>query len=113
MRMLFTAKGEGWDALVDPRFGRAEMFIIYDEENDMLTKISNEEVKGKAHGVGLQSAKKAIEAKVDAIITGNGAGEKAHEILQKSNIKVYVGAGDETLKNAYKAFKEGRLQLQY
>ncbi len=113
MRILFTAKGESWDALVDPRFGRAEMFIIYDEESDMLTKISNDEAKGKAHGVGLQSAKKVLEAKADVVITGNGAGEKALEILQKSNTKVYVGAGDITLKDAYKAFKEGRLQLQY
>ncbi len=113
MRILFTAKGDSWDALVDPRFGRAEMFVVYDEESDTLTKILNDEAKGKAHGVGLQSAKKAIQTNVDAIITGNGAGEKALEILQKSNIKVYVGAGDVTLKNAYEAFKEGRLQLQY
>jgi len=110
---LFSAKGGSWDDLVDPRFGRAEMFVVYDEEKDELTVIPNGEAKQKAHGVGLQSAKKALEAGVQAIITGNGAGEKALEILEKSNIKVYVGAGDVALKDAYKAFKEGRLQLQF
>jgi len=113
MKILFTAKGKSWEDLVDPRFGRAEMFVVYDEDKDALTVISNDEAKQKAHGVGLQSAKKALEAGVDAIITGNGAGEKALEILEKSNIKVYVGAGEVTLENAYKAFKEGRLQLQF
>jgi len=113
VKILFTAQGSSWDSLVDPRFGRAEMFVLYDEGSDSLSTISNDEAKQKAHGVGLQSAKKALESGANVIITGNGAGEKALEILQKSNIKVYVGAGDVTLKDAYSAFKEGRLQLQY
>lgn len=113
MKILFTAKGSSWDDLVDPRFGRAEMFVVYDEDSDTLTTITNDEAKQKAHGVGLQSAKKALESGAQAIITGNGAGEKALEILEKSNIKVYVGAGDVALKDAYKAFKDGRLQLQF
>ena len=113
MKVVFTAKGNSWDDLVDPRFGRAEMFVVYDEDKDELGTISNAESKQRAHGVGLQSAKKVLDTGAGAVITGNGAGEKALEILKRANIKIYVGAGDISLKNAYDAFKEGRLQLQY
>ncbi len=113
MKILFTAKGDSWDSLVDPRFGRAEMFVLYDEDKDELQTISNDEAKEKAHGVGLQSAKKVLEAGADVIITGNGAGEKALEILKKSDIKVYVGAGDMSLRDAYEASKKGELKVQF
>ncbi len=112
-KILFTAKGDSWDSLVDPRFGRAEMFVIYDEGSDILLKISNDEAKQKAHGVGMQSAKKVLDSGVDAVITGNGAGEKALDILQRSNIKVYIGAGDMTLRDAYEAYKNGKLKTQF
>ena len=113
MKILFTAKGDSWDSLVDPRFGRAEMFMLYDEESDTLKAILNDDAKQKAHGVGLQSAKKALEAGANVIITGNGAGEKALEILKNSNIKIFVNAGDMTIEDAYKAYKEGKLETQF
>ncbi len=113
MKILFTAKGDSWDSLVDPRFGRAEMFVLFDEESNELEKISNDEAKQKAHGVGMQSAKKVLQSGAKVIITGNGAGEKALEILQKSGVEIYVGAGDMSLKDAYEAYKEGRLKTQF
>ncbi len=112
MKILFTAKGGNWDSQMDPRFGRAEMFVLYDEESDTLKSFSNDEAKEKAHGVGLQSAKKALDMGSDVIITGNGAGEKALEILNRSDVKIYVGAGDMSLKEAYEAYKNGRLKEQ-
>ena len=64
------------------------------------------------HGAGLQTAKKVIELKPDVIITGNGAGEKALEILKKYDLKIYIGAGDLSVKEAYKAYKNGILERQ-
>ena len=44
MKLAFTAKGKTWDSLVDPRFGRTEYFLFYDEENDELTPYDNSEI---------------------------------------------------------------------
>jgi predicted Fe-Mo cluster-binding NifX family protein len=36
MKIIFTAKENDWNAQMDQRFGRAEMFLFYDEEVDSL-----------------------------------------------------------------------------
>ena len=113
MRIAFSTKGNSWDSSMDPRFGRAEMFLIYDEEKDALEEIDNKETDGMDHGVGPQTVKKMLSLSVDVIVTGNGAGEKALAILKKSNVKMYTGAGDMTLKEAYTAYKNDKLQLQF
>ena len=34
MKIAFTTKGTDWDSEMDPRFGRTEYFVIYDEEKE-------------------------------------------------------------------------------
>ncbi len=110
MKIVFTAKGSGWDSQMDPRFGRMDILVIYDEEKDELVAVPNSETEAMEHGAGLQTAKKVLELKPDIIITGNGPGRKALKILHRSNVKMYVGAGEMSLKEAYKAFKNNELQ---
>ncbi len=110
MKIVFTAKGSGWDSQMDPRFGRMDILVIYDEEKDELVAVPNSETEAMEHGAGLQTAKKVLELKPDVIITGNGPGRKALEILHRSNVKMYVGAGEMSLKEAYEAFKNNELQ---
>jgi len=113
MKIVFTAKGGNWSSQIDERFGRCEMFVVYEEEKNTLQTISNEEVKDMGHGAGLQIAKKVLDLNPDIIITGNGAGEKALQILNKSTVKMYIGAGGMSLKEAYEAYKNNKLQLQF
>jgi len=113
MKIVFTAKGENWDSPIDPRFGRMDILVVYSEENDKLETIKNSETEAMEHGAGLQTAKKVLNLNPDIIITGNGAGQKALEILKRSNVKMYTGAGDMNIKEAYEAFKNGTLQLQF
>ncbi len=113
MKIVFTAKGGNWDSPMDARFGRMEMLVVYDEENNKLEVISNNETDAMEHGAGLQTAKKVLDLNPDVIITGNGAGQKALDILKKSNVKMYIGAGDMSIKEAYEAFKNNKLQLQF
>ena len=65
------------------------------------------------HGGGLQTAQKVLDLNPDIIITGNGAGQKALAILKRSNVKMYTGAGEMSLKEAYEAYKNGELQAQF
>ncbi|MCD6432990.1 MAG: dinitrogenase iron-molybdenum cofactor biosynthesis protein [Sulfurimonas sp.] len=113
MKIVFTAKGDNWDSQMDPRFGRMERLVTYDEATQTLQTASNSETESMEHGAGLQTAQKVLDLNPDVIITGNGAGQKALAILQRSNVKMYVGAGDMTIKEAYEAFKADKLRTQF
>jgi len=113
MKIVFTAKGDSWDSQMDPRFGRMELLVTYDEDTQTLQTATNSETESMEHGAGLQTAQKVLELKPDVIITGNGAGQKALAILQRSNVKMYVGAGDMTIQEAYEAFKADKLKTQF
>lgn len=113
MKIVFTAKGDSWESPMDPRFGRMELLVTYDESTQTLQAVTNSETESMEHGAGLQTAKKVLDLEPDVIITGNGAGQKALAILERSNVKMYVGAGDMTIKEAYEAFKADELKTQF
>jgi len=110
MKIAFTAKGTEWDSMIDPRFGRTEFVVIYDEEKNELSHFDNKEAGKVAHGAGPQTAKNLFELDPDILITGNGPGGNADTVLQKANIKIYDGAGDMTVKDAYEAYLKGKLK---
>jgi len=109
MKIAFTTKGKSWDSEMDPRFGRTAWFLIYDEEKDELTVVDNREAANDAHGAGPKTAQKLFEYNPDVLITGNGPGGNAAAVLEKTNIKIVTGAGEMTVKEAYEAFKNGKL----
>ena len=109
MRLVFTAKGTEWDSQMDPRFGRTEYFVVYDEEKEELSSVSNKEVENEAHGAGPKAAQKLAGLKAKVVITGNGPGGNAATVLQKLGTECYVGAGEMTIKQAYDAYKKGEL----
>ncbi len=113
MKIVFTTKGKTWESPMDARFGRAEMFLVYDEETDTLEAIDNSATEAMEHGVGGQSSKKMINAGANVVITGNGAGEKALKILKTTKIEFFTGAGEMSVKEAYEAYKQNRLQKQF
>ena len=49
MRIAFTATGTNWDSIIDPRFGRTEYIVIYDEKDQVLSAVDNSAVKNEAH----------------------------------------------------------------
>ncbi len=109
MKIAFTTKGTEWNSPIDARFGRTEFIVIYDEEKDELSSYENTEVKNEAHGAGPKTSQKIFNLAPDVLITGNGPGGNAATVLEKSNIKIYIGAGDMTVKQAYDAFKNNKL----
>lgn len=110
MKIVFTTKGENWDAMMDPRFGRSEYFLVYDEEKDELIGVDNSEIKNEAHGAGPKTAQKIFELKADVIITGNGPGGNASAVLEKAGIEIFMGAGDMNVREAYNAYKNNSLE---
>ncbi len=109
MKVVITSKGTDWDSEVDPRFGRAEYLFIFDEEKDQTESFDNTDIQNMAHGAGPQTAKLVFEMGAKVIITGNGPGGNATDILQKTDLKIFTGAQGMTLKEAYKAYQDGKL----
>lgn len=110
MKIVFTSKGTEWESQIDPRFGRTDYFFIYNEDKDEMSTVDNRAIAETAHGAGPQTAQKLFELKPDVLITGNGPGGNAARVLAQGNIKIYVGAGDMSVKDAYEAYKKGELK---
>ncbi len=109
MKIAFTTTGTTWDAKIDPRFGRTEYLVFYNEETEELSSIDNREIIKVEHGAGPKTAQKIFEAAPQVLITGNGPGGNAAGILKQMQLKIYIGAGGMTIKEAYAAYKEGKL----
>ena len=110
MRIVFTTQGTEWDSPMDPRFGRTRYFFIFDEETGKIDTFDNSAIEHEAHGAGPRTAQKLAEFGADVLITGNGPGGNAAAVLATTGIKIYVGAGDMTVKDARAAFKNGTLK---
>jgi predicted Fe-Mo cluster-binding NifX family protein len=110
MKIAFTAKGTDWDSMIDPRFGRTEFILIYDDEKDELTHYDNREIEKVAHGAGPQTAQKLFDYKPDVLITGNGPGGNAARALNESGMKIFIGAGEMSVKKAYQAYSKNQLE---
>lgn len=107
MIIAFTATGDKWESKIDPRFGRTEFILIYNEEKDELNCMSNQDVIQMAHGAGPQTAQKIFEIKPQVLITGNGPGDNALNVLKQIPLKIITGAGDLTVREAYEKYKKG------
>lgn len=110
MKIAFTAKGKDWEAKVDPRFGRTAFILLYDDETQEMSHFDNQDVENEAHGAGSKTSQKLYEMGADVLITGNGPGGTAATILNKTDVKIYVGAGDMTIAEAYEAYKRNELK---
>jgi predicted Fe-Mo cluster-binding NifX family protein len=111
MRIAFTSKGTDWDSKMDPRFGRTEFLLVYDEEKNELIHFDNRSIEDVAHGAGPRTAQKLFELKADVLITGNGPGGNAASVLEKAGIKVFAGAGEVTVREALTAYENNTLDL--
>lgn len=110
MKIAFTSKGKSWDSEVDPRFGRAEYFLIYDDEKEEMTIADNTDVANMAHGAGPQAVQNLYEYKPDVLITGNGPGGNAEVVLRKTGIDIFIGASGMNIKEAYESYNKNELE---
>ena len=110
MKLAFTAKGTDWDSQMDPRFGRTEFILVYDEEKESFESFDNRDIENDAHGAGPKTSQKLFELGAQVLITGNGPGGNAATVLEKAGVKSYIGAGEMSVKQAYEAYKNNKLK---
>ena len=108
MKIAITSTGANLEAEVDPRFGRAQNFIIVDTESGDFEVVDNEQNVDAAQGAGPQAAVSISDKNVEYLLTGH-CGPNAFNSLKAAGIKVIVGVGG-TVKEAVESFKRGELK---
>lgn len=110
MKIAFTTKDPSWDSMMEARFGRAEYVLVLDETSGQITIHDNHNIVNQEHGAGPKMAKEMADLGVDVIITGNGPGENARAVLAQMKTTIFLGAGEMSVSDAYKAYQENTLE---
>jgi len=108
MIIAVSSQGQDLDSPLDPRFGRAGYFILYDTEQDNFKVLENQSSLNAAQGAGVQTAQAVWRHKAGAVITGH-CGPKAFDALKAGGIPVYLCRVD-TVREAVQAYTEGALE---
>jgi len=109
MRIAVTSVGKGLDSKLDPRFGRADYFIILDPDTMEFEVAENSQNLNLPQGAGIQAGKTIVDHHVDLLITGH-CGPKAFKVLQNAGIKIMTGARGK-VKDAIEQFNNGELKI--
>lgn len=111
MKIAISAHGEGQQVAVDSRFGRADYFMIYDQEKDTWEGVPNTQNLEAAHGAGIQAGQTIAKTGAKVLITGH-VGPKAFKVLEAGKITMYsIGEMNGTVEATLKAFQQGKLAM--
>lgn len=107
MKVAFSATGKDIDSILDLRFGRCEVFQVYDTETNEIIVINN---KGNSAsgGAGIAASNQMIDEKIDAIVTGS-LGPNAFNIIKESKIEMYK-CTPISIKSAIEKYNNGQLE---
>ncbi|MEW6443783.1 MAG: NifB/NifX family molybdenum-iron cluster-binding protein [bacterium] len=108
MKVAVSSTGTTLESAVDPRFGRARHFILFDTETGQVQAIDNVQSLNSAQGAGIQSAETLSRSGARWVITGH-CGPKAFRTLQAAGVQVVVGF-EGTVREAVERFQAGGLR---
>ena len=108
MKIAISATGKEMSSNVDPRFGRAKVFMVVDTDTNASTAHDNAQNLNAAQGAGIQAGETVARLGAQAVVTGN-VGPKAFRVLKAAGIKVYL-AGEGTVSDAVRRFMAGELK---
>jgi predicted Fe-Mo cluster-binding NifX family protein len=109
MKIVVTSQGTNMQSPVDPRFGRAASFIVFDTETGAWSAVSNSINANAAQGAGIQASKRVVELGAEALLTGH-VGPKAFAALRAGGVAIHTGASG-TVADAVEQFKTGKLKV--
>ncbi len=105
-KICITAKGKDLEAEVDPRFGRAQYFLLLDPIAMQIEVVENP-YKDTAQGAGIQTAQLLANKGVSVLLTGH-VGPKADGVLKSAGIQAVNGVSGkvkEVIQNFAKEVK--------
>lgn len=107
MKIVITAVKDSQDSDIDPRFGRAPYFAVYETVNDRFFFVNNAQNLNAASGAGIQAAQNVAATGAKVVITGN-CGPKAFKALTSAGIKIVIGVSGK-ITEAIAKFKRNEL----
>ncbi len=110
MRIAISSEGPMLEDMVDPRFGRAAGFVIYDTETQETQWIDNGEAQMAAQAAGLMATELVANAQAKVVLSGY-VGPKALQALQTAGIQVAQDLDNRTVAEAIEAFLKGEADI--
>jgi predicted DNA-binding protein (UPF0251 family)/predicted Fe-Mo cluster-binding NifX family protein len=108
-KLAISTEGPTLEDALDPRFGRAAGFIIFDTETSDHTYRENGLAQTMAQGAGIQAAETVVTAGVQAVLTGS-VGPKAYKVLEAAGVKIAQDLENMTVQEAIDRFQKGEVQ---
>ncbi len=108
MKIAVSVTENSPNAEVDPRFGRARGFLIYDTDTNTYQFIDNTESDQMSHGAGINAAQKVVDAGANVVLTGQ-VGPKAYEVLSSAGVEIITGVSGKA-EEAIKSYLEGGMK---
>lgn len=108
VKIVITSQGPELRSSVDPRFGRAQYFVVYDTQTQQHSAHSNEQNLQAVQGAGIQAGRQVVDLGAEAVLTGH-VGPKAFATLKAGGVAVYTGIQG-TVQEALEQFQAGSLQ---
>ncbi|MCP4566876.1 MAG: dinitrogenase iron-molybdenum cofactor biosynthesis protein [FCB group bacterium] len=109
MRIAVSSQGTEATSKVDPRFGRASYFLVYDTDADNFEVVANNQNVNTAQGAGIQAAENVAAKNVDIVVAGN-FGPKAFRALEAADIRVAMFA-EGTVAEAVELARKNQLNI--
>lgn len=106
MLIAISSTGSSMDHDLDPRFGRAESFLLVDSDAMTSTHLDNQ-ARSASGGAGIAAAQAMIDHQAQVVITGQ-LGPNAMNVLEDADIELYQGIPG-TVRENLEAYKQGRL----
>ncbi len=107
MKIIITASSNKIEQPFNPRFGRAEYFMLVDSDTHKWEAFSNPAASARG-GAGPQAVQFIDSKKPDVVISGR-YGPSAYAALEAAGIKAYI-ATDGTVSEVLKQFFDGQLE---
>jgi predicted Fe-Mo cluster-binding NifX family protein len=109
MKYAISVREESLDAKIDTRFGRAQMFALYDSKTGECTWHPNTQNYQAAQGAGIQTAQNVVNLGAEAIISGH-CGPKAYMVLKAAGVHIYSIEGSHSIKEAVQMIESGEIK---
>jgi predicted Fe-Mo cluster-binding NifX family protein len=108
MKIAVSAEKPNTDSSVDPRFGRAKFFMVFDDEDGTWEAFDNNQNLQASQGAGIQAAANVVNAGCRVLISGH-CGPKAFTALCRAGVAVYC-AGSGTVRDVVESYRHGHLK---
>lgn len=105
MIIAVSVNGTNADSPLEPRFGRAAGFMLYDDVTGEFSFLANGENSQLSQGAGIQSAQMLADHDVKVVVSGR-FGPKATDALQRGGIRMVEVSGG-TVREAVEIIAKG------